>query len=475
MLSHDVSNQYGIEEWDKWVEHTSSISTKQTVAQKAQAREIVEFHDAVVESSQGLFAARQQFVYNMPFNTEQRTKDIWILLHGNLPSTAGPYNMDNSPSAWLVEQIYDLLIRDRDDLEDKNPYANANILRLMFSLSTFFGRIPKDIKYYLVLLWFYGLFTPEWDLGGKQYDHSGKDANYILDSDDFPEAYAAFDDSTLHWEWKRLIQTLIEYDYASDAGLEYWKLNPTVTFAMRKIVYASDGALTTPILSLAIQSAAMDYHMNRYKTIQYGEPFDATCKLLLEKDTFVSQVLSAIMNSDSTPLKSLHLVVASPMAVLFVPRMNEHTFTAADKRIALHLAGCIANLFDSFVAPESFFTANPELFDSVHFYEFWRLAYMCAERIAIYHNGTSHLADQFDIAVHMMRRHKAFGQRYDAERRRQDAMDQFDESLQAAESIREELVQLGILRHEGAENDTEPPPAYEPAREQDAQETEQQT
>ena len=374
--------------------------------------------------------------------------------------------MDNSPSAWLVEQIYDLVIRDRDDLEDKNSDANANILRLMFSLSTFFGRVPKDIKCYLVLLWYYGLFTPEWDLKGKQFDYGGKHSEEILDPDDFTEALVDFEDSALHWEWKRLIQTLIEYDYASHDGGEYWTLNPTVTFAMRKIVYASDGALTTPILPLAIRLAAQDFHMHRYKTIPYGEPFDATCKTMLEKDTLASQLLSAIMGSESNHLKALHLIVSSPMRVFFSQKLNEETFTASDKRIALHLAGCIANLFDAFTAPDSFFSLNPELFDSVHFYQFWRLAYTCAERVAIFHNGVSHLVDQFDIAVRMMRRQKAFGLRYDAERRREDGMDGYDESLQAAESIREELVQLGVLRDTGPENGVDPPPAYEPAQQE---------
>jgi hypothetical protein len=416
--------------------------------------------------------AKEQFVYNLPFNTEQRTRDIFILMHTSQPGTAGPYNMDTSPSAMLVEHLYDLTIRDRDDLEDKSPDANANILRLMFALSTFFGRVPKDISYYLVLLWYYGIFEPTWTLPGKQHDYNAQTHDQIYGPDDFPEAMATFENSPISKEWNRLIQILIDYDYASHDGDEYYILNPNITFCMRKIVYASDGPLTTPILPLSIRLAATDFYMNRYKTINYGTPLDATCKTLLEKHTLVSQLLSAIA-AESTPLKTLHLLASSPFRVFFTKWLDaSDILTDSDKRAILHLSGCIANQFDAFVSSSSPFASTPDIYDSQFFYEFWRMTYTCAERLAIYHNGISHLADEFENAVMMMRRCKAFGLRYEASRRREDGMDSFDESLQAAEGVREELVTAGILRDDGAENGVEPPPAYEPAVQQKAGETE---
>jgi hypothetical protein len=458
---------YGIVEWDKWVEGSSSISTKQTMAQQELAREIVQFHDGIVEISQGLMGAKQQFVYNLPFDSDQRTRDIYILLHSNQPGTAGPYNMDTSPSAVLVEHLYDLIIRDRNDLEDKSPDANANILRLMFALSTFFGRVPKDISYYLILLHYYGLFESSWTLPGRRHEYEEATHDQILDPDDFPEAVAAFEDSTLNKEWKRLIKILIDYDFASHDGDEYYILNPMVTFGMRKIVYASDGPLTTPILPLAIRLAGIDFNMHRYKTINYGTPLDKTCKTFLEKHTLISQILSAIA-AESTPLKTLHLLASSPFRVFFTDWVNTgNILSDSDRRIVLHLAGCIASEFDAFISPSSPFAATPEIYDSPFFYELWRMAYTSAERVAIYHNSTSHLADTFDTGVMMMRRCKAFGLRYEASRRRVDGMDLFDESLQAAETVREDLIGMGVLRDNGAENGVEPPPAYEPATQQE--------
>lgn len=157
-------------------------------------------------------AAKQQFVYNLPFNIEQRTRDIFILLHTNQPSTAGLYNVETSPSAILVETLYDLVIRDRDDLKDKNPDANSNILPLMFALSTFFRRVPRDVGFYLVLLWYYGLFTPEWLLPGKQREHSSEDRDQTIEPGDLAAALAALGGSTIEEEWTRLMQVLVEYD-----------------------------------------------------------------------------------------------------------------------------------------------------------------------------------------------------------------------------------------------------------------------
>jgi hypothetical protein len=234
---------------------------------------------------------------------------------------------------------------------------------------------------------------------------------------------------------------------------------------MRKIVFASEGPLTLPILPLAIRLASQDYHMHRYKTINYGVPLDLTCKAMLEKHTLVSQIMSAVMSFETTPLKALHLLTSSPMKVFLTQKMNQDVLSAADKRVALHLATCITNAFDSFISPTSYFTANPSTFDSQFFYEFWKLTYICAERIAIYHNGTSHLADLFDVAVSIMRKCRAFGQRYDEARRREDNMEEFEDSLRAAEGVRGELVQLGVLKDGGSDDGIEPPPAYAPAEE----------
>jgi hypothetical protein len=59
-----------------------------------------------------------------------------------------------------------------------------------------------------------------------------------------------------------------------------------------------------------------------------------------------------------------------------------------------------------------------------------------------------------------MRRCKAFGLRYDAERKERDGMEAFDASLRAAESVREELVGIGAMRDERGEDGVAPPPAY---------------
>ncbi|KIW00882.1 uncharacterized protein PV09_07635 [Verruconis gallopava] len=273
LKNHDVQQMFGITEWDRWVEGTSNILIRQSNFQREKSREITEFYDAILDCSQGLMAAKQNFVYNLPFNPEQRTRDVFVLLHTNHPGTAGPYNMEANASVALIEQLYDLVIRDRDDIEDKNPEANMNVLRLMFALSTFFERIPKDIKFYLVLLWYYGIFTPEWSLPGKPYDYENEETQTLVTENDLKEAVVALEDSTINREWDHLLRHLIKYDFVSpdpDHEEDYYLLNPTVTFCMRKIVYASHGPLTSPILPLAIRLASQDYYIHRFQTVNYA-------------------------------------------------------------------------------------------------------------------------------------------------------------------------------------------------------------
>jgi hypothetical protein len=145
------------------------------------------------------------------------------------------------------------------------------------------------------------------------------------------------------------MQILIEYDYVSPPpahGYEYYILDPTIIFCMRKIVYVSDGPLITPTLPLAIRLAAQDYHIHHNKTINDGEDFGANCRTMLEMHTVSSMLFTAIAEDDS-PLKLLRLIRYSSFKVFYAPKMLKEMPSTSDKRVVHCPTGCLSNRLDS--------------------------------------------------------------------------------------------------------------------------------
>lgn len=457
--------QYGIIDWDKSHPGSQDYHKALTNHEMEELRSTTQFYDNILETANGLRDSNSQFVFNLPFTAEQKPRDISILLHSSLAATHGPHNMEITPAAFLMEEMYNLIVRDREDIDDKSPDANPNLMRLLYSLGTFFGRLPKDIDAYLVFLWYYGLFTDDWKLDGPQYDYKLDDYEVLQEACIKP-ALASLSKSIIKTEYDRLIDVLWKYDYITKDPLrpdEYYRISPPLTYALRKIVYATEGPLTLPIYPLAIRLAAMDYHILRYWNLQYSEDFTPSSRMFLEKHTTFSLVITAL-NSEDNEYRRLQLLQKSPWKLFYVKDI-QHMISDSDRRMMLNLSGAVVNTLKVWVekgmAHEiDTITKYEDNWDQVLFL-FWVQAYSCAEIVTLYHNETSLLAEPFDVGLQLMRWCKNFGERFDDERKAAYNMKDFDESVLQAEEIRRALVERGILKSE-EDTQEEPPPPYNP-------------
>jgi hypothetical protein len=105
-----------------------------------------------------------------------------------------------------------------------------------------------------------------------------------LEPDNFTIAYKSLPTSKLGTKYEHLLKILLENDFLGPDPIrpdKYCFINPVLTFALRKIVFASEDSLTTLLLPLAIGLAAEDYHVMRYRNTDYVEDFSSTCQLML--------------------------------------------------------------------------------------------------------------------------------------------------------------------------------------------------
>jgi hypothetical protein len=103
----------------------------------------------------------------------------------------------------------DLIIRNHGDIADKMSDANPDLLPRLFTMSTFSDRIPRGIDCYLVLLWFYGLFTKAWALPEEHFDWPTAGRDYSPSPEDFTEQMAAIKESPILREWNNIANVLL--------------------------------------------------------------------------------------------------------------------------------------------------------------------------------------------------------------------------------------------------------------------------
>ena len=413
--------------------------------------EFCDFHDSIVRMNEGIPGVNDYFIYTRPFGGEQRCRDIHVLLHSSTPGTTGPYTMEASAVTFMTN-IYNRIMLDRTDIEDKEPSSNQNICRLLYSLCQFQGWMPSNLDMYLIFLSYYGLFTDEWKLPfDSVHDHS-KDDWEPRRPETWSEALKALPDSLLKKNFDLLIKALLEADYLMPVpeNTDYYKINPALTMVLRKIVFASDGVLTEPIVPLAIRPAADEFYIHRWTSD------DVVIDLQLEKSTFVLMMWSVISKGNN--LRAFHLAASAPILQHLAVDLSP-----TDQRLLHHVLSTVASWFADLVEREVY--AQPEVSEEI-FFQFWVRAYAATSNGVLFHGQRGLEPVIYYNYVKMMRKMESFGAQYDEERWEAYDMHRYLVTLTAGEANVQDMLDSGYLVDESRQQEERaPPPAYEPPQE----------
>lgn len=264
--------------------------------------EFWEFYGKILEFIGGIPGVLRYFTFVLPITAESNPKEIYLSMLRIIPGYDGPYT-EESLCYRLVKKLKEFSGGDPDTFN------------LLCCLAPFQGRLPIDMKLYLVYLSVNSVFSGRLNL-------------YLAPQSELEVCSAKLATSALLVEHKRLIQYLIKLDFLTPDETRpdlYYAINPILALALRKVMWGQ-GDLTDNRVSWLITSGFYDYYRAQGNPINQDlalnhRGYDS--RIQLEKASIFSLMLSLLEQKNLLPLLG---ILPVPLYLHLV--LDSSTFTA---------------------------------------------------------------------------------------------------------------------------------------------------